>query len=294
MTLRIEMMNQLRQLTNRTGWLVIAWALLACVPLIQAVETEPTDDAARKERLAFMKQQAAEYTVTLDSTSRTRLALHDEPLLRFSNAVSGVPDGIVVMWKEGARPAIVAQVFQVKNGAWIHECQSLASAGLKMERDGETFWKPEKGAQAFRPLPDAPRAAATAPKRLVQMKSIAAKFSATDDFKISPADKEVTRNELRPLTTPVYRYQDAKAGIEDGAVFAFVHGTDPELFLVLELRTNDKGQAGAGGSWYYSLTPMTCWGVNASLSGTEIWNVPDRFGKGTITDPYFVWVYRPK
>lgn len=273
------------------SWKTYVWLLAVCWPLaVCAAASDAKDEAERKERLDFMKRQAAEYTVTLNAASPEKLVLHDEPLLRFSNAVSGVPDGIVVMWKEGARPAIVAQVFQVKNGAWIHECQSLASAGLTMERDSVTSWKPEKAAQEFRKLPDAPKAATTAPRRLVQMKALAAKFSATDDFKISPTDKEVTRNELRPLTTPVYRYQDAEAGIEDGAMFAFVHGTDPELFLILEHRSGKDQQ---DGGWFYSLTPMTCWGVNASLGGAEMWNSPERFGTSKINDPYFVWVYKP-
>ena len=30
------------------------------------------------------------------------------------------------MWKDGARPAVLAQVFQLKDGQWIHEVQSLA------------------------------------------------------------------------------------------------------------------------------------------------------------------------
>src|SRR5262249_6038034 len=157
------------------------------------------DDADQKERLELMKRQAAEYDVTLKTSPSARLVLHGEPLLRFSNPVGGVVDGIAVMWKEGERPAIFAQIFQLKDGLWVHECQSLASAGFSMQRGKEPKWDPEEAAAHFKPLPDAPRAAEGAVQRLVQMKAQAARFSATDDFKVNPADRETSRYQLRLL-----------------------------------------------------------------------------------------------
>ena len=93
-------------------------------------EAKPEESSAKRaEMLKEMTSQAAAYKLTLDNKRETKLELHDEPLLRFSNPVGGVPDGIAVMWKEGKRPAVFAQVFQTKEGLWIHECQSLAASG---------------------------------------------------------------------------------------------------------------------------------------------------------------------
>jgi hypothetical protein len=252
-------------------------------------DATPKDTSDHKERLESMKRQAAAYEVTLDTTPPARLVLHREPLLRFTNPVGGVADGIVVMWKEGERPAVFAQIFQLKDGLWVHECQSMASAGLSMRLGKATKWNPETAAANFKPLPDAPRAAEGALQRLVQMKAQAARFSAVEDFKMSDADRETSRYELRLLTTPVYRYRDAGRGINDGAVLAFVHGTDPELFLILEHR-GDGDKAG----WFYALAPMTCWAVRARLAGKEIWSVPERLGKSTPQGPYHVWAHRPE
>jgi len=252
-----------------------------------ATPKEAKAAAEQKERLEFMKRQAAEYEVTLKTSTPAKLTLHGEPLLRFTNAVGGVTDGIAVMWKEGERPAIFAQIFQLKNGQWIHECQSMASAGFSMRLGKVTKWEPEEAAAKFSPLPDAPRAADSALKRLVQMKALAARFSATDDFK-SSTNGEATRYELRLLPKPVYRYQDAKRGINDGVVFAFVHGTDPELFVILE----HQGKGDKAG-WFYSLVPMTCWAVQAKLGTTEVWSIPERLGKTTAQGPYHVWVHQP-
>jgi hypothetical protein len=269
----------------------IATMLLAffLIGLVSWADDSPSKESAdQKERLEAMKRQAAEYELTLDTSPAVRLALHNEPLLRFSNAVGDVLDGIAVMWKEGERPAVFAQLFQVKDGTWIHECQSVASAGFSMRAGNTTFWHPEQAAQEFTALPKAPRAAKNALQRLVQMKAQAARFSALDDFKMRANDLESSRDELRLLARPVYRYQDAKHDINDGVVFVFVHGTDPELFLVLEQR----GEGDKAG-WYYSLAPMTCYAVTARLDGREIWSVPNRHGKSTARDPYYVWVHRP-
>lgn len=242
---------------------LIAPLVLVFLPLGFAASAEeaPTE-AAEKERLETMKQQAADYEVTLEGSPAVRLSLHADPLLRFSNPVGGVTDGIVAMWKDGERPAVFAQVFQLKDGLWIHECQSLASARLTMRIGKMTRWQPEEGAQKFTPVPDAPRAAESAVQRLVQMKAIAGRFSAADDFRIHPGDPETSRYELRRMAKPVYRYVDKAHRVNDAAVFAFVHGTDPELFLLLENRPDgDKDR------WYYALIPMTCWAVTAQLDG---------------------------
>lgn len=253
-----------------------------------AQEPPAADTREAAQRLELMKSQAAAYEVKLGEP-QSPLKLHPEPLLRFSNPVGGVPDGIAVMWKQGARPAIFAQVFQTKEGLWIHECQSLASAPLSMEQGGKVLWSPQEAAPAFQELQGGPAAGATPARRLVQMKSLAAEFSASDDFKISSQDKETTRHELRLLPTPVYRYADSAAGITDGAVFAYVHGTDPEAFLVLELRSDKSG----GDSWHYALAPMTCWAVHVRRGQTEVFSSEERFAKSKPQDLYHVWVHKP-
>jgi hypothetical protein len=279
-------------LTDKTKLLTML-ATIAALTFVAsraaAEDPKPTDEKERQERLVLMKQQAAEYELTL-AGSKHKLSLHDEPVLRFSNPVGGVPDGIVVMWKDGQRPAVFAQVFQIKDGRWLHECQSLALSPFQMQSGEKVFWQPKAAAEAFRKLDDAPAPAATAGRRLIQMKAIAAEFTAADDFKISSADQETTRHELRLLPTPVFRYEDKEAEIADGAVFAFVHGTDPEVFLVLENRTDQDGKS----DWHYTLAPMTCWAVSVQRNEREVWSVPERLNKSTPADLYHVWFHGSK
>jgi hypothetical protein len=175
-------------LTSRLTAAALLWTAAAAIAQPPA---DPQDRAA--ERLAYMQAAAAEYEVALARDPSTPLPLHPEPLLRFNNTVSGVPDGIIVMWKHGARPAVFAQMFQTKDGLWIHECQSLASAPLVMRREGQVRWQPQTAAEPFQPLADARPPADSAVPRLRQMRDLAREFSASDDFKINAADAETTR-----------------------------------------------------------------------------------------------------
>src|SRR4029453_8576942 len=122
---------------------VMAISLFACQAVAVADENDADDPQLRAERLEDMKGQDAAYTLPFDKSS-TKLALHDEPVLRFSNPVSGVPDGIIAMWKDGQRPAVFAQVFQTKTGLWVHEVQSLAAGSLTMTQGGKTFSQPQE------------------------------------------------------------------------------------------------------------------------------------------------------
>ena len=75
------------------------------------------------------------------------------------------------------------------------------------------------------------------------------------------------RIELRPLAKPLHRYQDADAGIVDGANVSFANGTNPEVLLVLEARKT--GQEAA--EWQFGLVQTTGAAVFAELDGKEIW-----------------------
>src|SRR3954468_6505560 len=96
---------------KRLAYVTAVLALFACPAVVTRADDAVTqEDTERKERLEFMKRQAAEYEVTLNGATPHTLSYHNDAILRFSNPVSGVRDGIIVMWKDGTRPAIFGQV----------------------------------------------------------------------------------------------------------------------------------------------------------------------------------------
>ena len=73
---------------------------------------------------------------------------------------------------------------------------------------------------------------------------------------------------LRLLSQPVARYESKSGGVIDGALFAFVEATDPEVFLLLEMRP-----AGTKHGWHYGLARMASVRMQASLAGRAVWEV---------------------
>src|SRR5262245_1728793 len=113
--------------------MAILGAMLAAMLLGQTPSPDqaPAEDekAAAAERLDFMKRSAAVYSIQLGE-NESELKLITEPVLRWTNPVSNVPDGGLFLWlgPEG-RPELAAQVFIAAGSTdlWLHEFQSLST-----------------------------------------------------------------------------------------------------------------------------------------------------------------------
>jgi hypothetical protein len=266
--------------------------LVALLVLSSALSEEPekADDVAA-ERLQFMLGTVQDLEAVADADRRSadggsanRWTLYSQPILRWSNPVAGIRDGIVAMWTDGARPVVLAQVFPTKDNVWIHEFQSLAPGPFVMRQGPRVIWEPRQAGETFHSLSDAPPPADSAARRLAQMRAIAREFTAFDDFRIHHADKETTRHQLRLMANPVYRYEMPSRQVLDGAVFPFVLGTDPEVFVVIEAR--DKGDGSR--AWEYLLAPLTCWGLEVKHKDKTVWTMDERFGKHSARDTYHI------
>ena len=66
------------------------------------------------------------------------------------------------------------------------------------------------------------------------------------------------------------RYADSGVGIIDGALFALVYGTNPEIVAIVECRPTDAGRM----AWWYAFVPLTTAPAAASLDGKEVWSKP--------------------
>ena len=266
---------------SRAGSVAAIAVLIATSPL-SGRGAEPEEAA---ERLKFMMESAAVYDVFVEPQRAEKLSLRTEPLLRWNNPVSDVKDGTVYIWtdREG-RPHAAAQVFLAAGSdtLWLHEFQSLSEGMFTFQRGGRAVWSPRKAGLQMIPLADVPEPAESAARRLVQMRNIARQFDASDDF------EGKSRWQLRLLSKPLVRYGGAQSRMIDGALFAFAHGTDPEVLLLLEARETD-----AGVRWHYGLAPMTGYAVKAYRTGTEIWSKPHRQPPFDPRSPFFILEYRP-
>ncbi|MBW3596314.1 MAG: hypothetical protein KY475_03455 [Planctomycetes bacterium] len=261
--------------------LLAAMAVLV-TPLGQA-EANPGDaDAERLRRLEFMQDLAAEFSLHAAGGNEAPFRLHEAPVLRYSNPERerGSTDGATFLWLDGERPVAALSISIRKPDALAYcEATSFHPSPLICRRNDVVLWSPGKGSTAS-PLPEAPAPAASEPLRLTQMRQLARRFDARCFHPRTDASSQ-----LRLLPQPLYRYADGKAGILDGAIFAFVVSNDPELLLMLEAHRDGDG---APAKWRFALARMSSHAETVQLDGREVWSVPNfyRSGESRTAGPY--------
>lgn len=217
--------------------------------------------------LKLTRESAAKYEFTLTEKHDT-LVLREQPILRWSNPERGQIYGNVFLWTDRGRPAVVGSLFK-----WFspfthmsHEFHSLSLGEIAGKYESKDVWRATQPGVTFAPVPDAPAVAATSAGRLTQMRQLARQFGART------VDREGLKLELRQLAQPVYRYEIEKdsADLLDGALFVFVQGTDPELWLMLEARPS----AGKGAAvWQYGLARMNSITFDVQFDGRDVWHL---------------------
>ncbi len=229
---------------------------------------------SKHERLLQLyTSDAAEYIIYRDSSHQERVELRREPVYVWTNPLREKgQDGAVFVWTCRGRAEVIGSVFSFPATGprnVYHEFSSLSLSVLDVQRPGTHpwLWTPLAPGVEIRPIEGAPAPAPSAPQRLSQMRAL------VRDFTASTKDHTDRRWELRLLPQPLHRYESTDPGIIDGAVFAFVTsaGTDPEAFLVVEVRK----PGGAGRSvWHYAISRFTDTEIWVRHNGKEVFTGP--------------------
>ena len=222
---------------------VFAGSILAAAA---GAQEQPADDAVAK--------RAADYLQTVVSGMRIKSEAGDEksmrpkaaPILRYSDPARVYPAAGVWRLGESGRPPLLVSVeywlrADTDEPRIMFEFISFTDQKLELKADEQTTWRGDGGAAAFAPLEGAPKPAAGERQRLLQMRDLARRFTASEKHMGEFDD-------LRLLPQPLDRYTDKERGVEDAAIFVFAFGTNPELVLLLE---------NAAGGWRYSVMRMS-------------------------------------
>jgi hypothetical protein len=243
----------------------------------EPVDTEAA--AGRQQRLEYLKTRAGEFQVFTEADREKPLAQTKEPLLRYSNPARGflLSDGGTFLWLDGERVVAVASWSLRGTGKCYREFTSLAAEPLICMNGARVVWSPKAGGLVDQLLPDAPVPLANAPRRLAQMRTLAARFSAV-------IFKDDAPTELRLMSQPVHRYKRESDKILDGGLFSFAEATDPEALVLLEAR---RGTKAGEFEWRFTLARMTSSQLRMRLDDKEIWSVTN-FWKSPKSpdDPY--------
>ncbi len=230
-----------------------------------AVRADEPDEAALTEAgfPAFARGEAKSFAVRRVEGGET-LPLRDDPVLAWTNPVSGSVHGRLYIWTDKGRPEVVVGIYKWFS-PFTHrtsEFKSLSLGPLAVERKGEPYWMPARPGVELKPVPDAPAPAASPAQRLRQMRAMA------QDFKAKETTRAGLDRELRVLTQPLYRYESTDPNLVDGALFGIALGTDPEAFLLLEAR-----RTGQSLQWQYAMARMNSIQMRGSYRGREVWSV---------------------
>ena len=240
------------------------------VLMLALAADDPGKDLA-KAMLPIFQKEAAEYTFALETIPKKPLEWKKEPVYEWSNPTAkGQMNGAVYLWLRDGRPAVFGCIFSQPHDTplgrqLIHEMHALDTDTLTVARPPEALneWKPRAGLPR-KPVPDAPAPAATPVGRLVQMRRLAQEFAA------HTVDRDNNRSELRLLPAPLYRYPEAKTGVIDGGLFAFVDtkGTDPEMLLLIEAREREGKPV-----WEYACGRFSDRNLYARHKDAEVWSM---------------------
>jgi hypothetical protein len=172
--------------------------------------------------------------------------------------------GLTLLYVADGRPYATVCIFRWESHI-NHHFGSLTSRKLiaKDSRSGQVIWSPTDAGIEWQRLRDAEAPNASAARRIRQMKAVAEQFTVTmTGWNADNTDKQ----KLRLLPKPIYRYETKEAE-EDGAVFAFVTGVDPEALLLIESRSSDGKLR-----WDYAFARRTSGGLEASHKEALVWS----------------------
>lgn len=239
--------------------------LAAVVWAGQPQKEEPlTGNAAKAAE--FAAAESARYAIRPADAEKQTFKLLPQPVLRWSNPLRGEVHGSVVLWTNNGCPEAAASIYQFFHMKQLNiELVSLSETPLKAERNGRVRWTPEAGVK-FAPLTGGPEPAGATAGRQLQMRGLARKFSGSLS---EPNEEDSRMTALRLMATPLHQYEATDGSGREGAVFAFVTTTDPEILLLIESRKTAKGR-----EWVWAAARMHFRPLELKLADKVVWEVP--------------------
>ena len=259
-------------------------ALSAGSPPAPHPPTSRADDgpAAEAAKAAGMTaEERKRWSIRVGDGEGRPATIGPDPVLRYTNPGVGRVHGGVFLCIVDGRPGAVLTIYKwfTPYTGFEAELQSLSTSAVRGHRDGQVAWRSDGPGIAMADVPEAPPPAPSAVERLGQMRSIAGDFSG----RLLDGRTAATGvgQALRLLPKPLYRHEARDPGLLDGGLFAFVLGTDPEVFLLLEAR-----QAARGPRWRYGLARMNSDPLRVTHRGQEVWKVEKVADRHDPRSPY--------
>lgn len=254
--------------------LVFVSILFGAVSSSARADDDPAAESARVSKMTA--DELKNWVIRVGNDEGRPAKVGRDLVLRYSNPGVGRVYGDVYLFTVEGRPEVIVSIYKwfTPYTGFEAEMQSLSTSKLRGERDGREVWRPDRPGLEMKDVPEAPTPGPSAVERMAQMRSIAGSFAGrlVDSRVGAKVDGrvEVTGEDqsLRLLPKPLYRYEPGAPDRKDGGLFAYVVGTDPEFFLLLEARETPQGLR-----WQYGLARMNSDPLQVTFKGKEVWKV---------------------
>ncbi len=260
---------------KRQSKALVRWLALSLVGILSAVswgQEEAGDAAQMRLWHAFYRGRAMELALEETGDSPTKLKLVSEPIQTWTNPIRGhTQHGTVHLWTNAGRPSVIGSIWSAldlkdrSRRNLCYEFHSLSQEPVTAKQGDKTWWTTQEPGVTWLPLSDGPAPGSSRTIRLRQMRELVRELRA--EIVTQAGDN----GELRLLPQPLYRYPEETAGVVDGAVFSYVLATDPELFVLLELR-RDKATRQA--EWMLAPARFTGEPLRLSRGDKILWDSP--------------------
>ena len=222
------------------------------------IAADDAESVARQERLRSMRQRAEALQLKIGERPDLR-RVGNEPLFRYSDPARTTTDGTLWLWTQAERPAAAVCLFNDPREGfqWNYELVSLSDSALFVDGRPGWNWRPVAKPRSWIRV-DEPEPAGSEPARLVQMKTLLSQFRAEEN-------QDGDQAQLRLLPRPVYRYRCPDEKIEDGAMFLFAYGTNPEVLVQVEALT------GVNRSWRVGFARMSAAHLKVTHGDQTVW-----------------------
>ncbi len=264
----------LRSCSTAGGLALLAHAEIVRSQESTAREAKSEDEQSDKESIEQVDKLATKFseitTFKIGDAGHSReLHFENKAILRWSNPTAGKVFGADFVVVERGVPRIYLSVYR-----WFSpytdatsELSSLSSEPISAHRDQKKYWATNVPGAAYELFADAPTPAASPTQRRSQMNALAERF----EFELTDTrgQKAGVKRQLRRLPKPVYQFQSKDPNVLDGAIFAFVEGTDPEALVTIQAEKQKDAFV-----YRYALIRRNSDDMSAKLDGVVVWHVP--------------------
>lgn len=264
---------------------------LLAVSLFADDESKPTsaEQAAKDESLKLIRERARRMTVNLNDGTKARACeLRETPLIHYSDQVRRLPESTLWVWERDGLPLLFCKIERLASpkgdtNGWQYCCVPATDEKADVTWGRDFRWRARETPFRWVPIPDAADPREQAPARLTQMRAFLREFGGE-----SEQTNIKSRQNMRPLTTPLHRYAAPKQNVLDGAVFGLTsNGTNPDALLLVEALREPESKS----RWRYAVVGMTGDALKITRGESTVWTKP--FTDGPADYRSWMWYLAP-